>query len=76
MDSYKDRGFSDTLERIQQDDKKIPYMSEFDIDSYIQGISASLIRGGIIKSNDGKLTIDLENGHITYSDGITVVAII
>lgn len=70
MKSYLDIGFSKTFERVS-DEKKIPYMNEFDVQSYIEGVSANLLQGGEIKSRDGKLTIDLEGGHITYNDGIT-----
>lgn len=50
-------------------------MSAFDMSSYVEGISANLLTGGIIKSNDGKLTINLTTGHIIYNDGITTTTI-
>lgn len=72
---YKDRGYSDTFEKITEG-KKIPYLSQFDVESYIEGLPGALIHGGIIKSNDGKLEINLETGSITYNDGVTTTVII
>lgn len=74
-EDYLKRGYSPTFEKLPNE-RKIPYLSQFDVSSYIEGISGGLIQGGIIKSNDGKLVIDLEAGHITYSDGITETTIV
>ena len=74
-EDYLKRGYSQTFEK-NPNERKIPYLSQFDMNSYVEGISANLIQGGIIKSNDGKLIIDLEAGHISYSDGVTTTDII
>lgn len=52
--------------------KKIPYLTSFDVDSYVEEISANRISGGIVKSKDGKLVIDFEAGTIMY-DGESVI---
>lgn len=70
MDSYKDRGFSDTLEKNPVE-KKIPYLSSADMESYVEGIPGELIQKGRTTSNDGKMVIDLDKGTITKTDGIT-----
>lgn len=73
--SYRGRGYSENFQRIVED-KKIPYLSSFDMTSYVEGISANLIQGGVITSKDGKLKIDLENSTITYDDGLTTTELI
>lgn len=75
MDDYIKRGYSKTFEK-DANERKIPFLSQFDVKSYIEGIPADLINGGIIQSVDGKLKIDLDNGTITYNDGITETSII
>lgn len=77
MDSkdYLNRGYSATFEK-ESNERKIPFLSQFDVESYIEGITANLIKGGVIQSNDGKLKIDLDNGTITYNDGITTTDIV
>lgn len=72
---YKNRGYSDTFEK-SPNERKIPFMSQFDIESYIEGIPGGRINGGIITSIDGKLKIDLVNGHISRTDGTTTTVII
>ena len=52
--------------------KKIPNLSSEDVDSYIQEISGNRLSGGIIKSKDGKLVINLESGELTYQ-GVSVI---
>lgn len=69
--SYKNRGFNEYFEKTIGE-KKIPYLSSFDVDSYIEEISSSKLSGGIIKSDDGKLVIDLINGTLTY-DGESLI---
>ena len=73
--NYKDRGYSATFEK-EFNERKIPFMSQFDVESYIEGITANLIKGGKIQSNDGKLTINLEDGTIKYFDGITETVVV
>lgn len=73
--NYVERGYSQTFEKISNE-RKIPFLSEFDVQSYIEGLPGGLISGGVITSKDGKLKIDLEAGTITYSDGITTTVII
>ena len=75
MDDYKKRGYSDQFEKTFGE-KKIPRLTSFDVDSYIQEISANRLSGGIIYSKDKKLKIDLDNGTITYNDGITETTIV
>lgn len=72
---YLKRGYTKTFEK-ESNERKIPFLSQFDVQSYIEGVPADLLHGGVIKSRDGKLKIDLDNGTITYDDGITVTDII
>lgn len=73
--TYKDRGYSDTFEKAPTE-RKIPFMTKFDVQSYLEGIPAGLLQGGVIKSVDGKLTIDLDNGTIYYDDGVDITTLI
>jgi len=72
---YLNRGYSVTFEK-DPNERKIPYLSKYDVQSYIEGIPGDMIQGGVLKSIDGKLKIDLTTGHITYSDGITETTIV
>lgn len=72
---YKTQGYSEQFEK-PLGSKKLPYVTPFDVNSFIQSIPANKIVSGIIKSNDGKLQINLDKGTITYSDGITTTVII
>ena len=53
--------------RLEEKRRKIPYLSSFDMDSYLEEMSSSKLSGGIIRSKDGKLLINLETGDITYN---------
>lgn len=72
---YLNRGYSVTFEK-DANERKIPYLSKYDVQSYIEGIPAGMIQGGVLESIDGKLKIDLTTGHITYNDGLTETVII
>lgn len=39
------------------------------IQSLLQPVSADNVQGGVLQSNNGNLTIDLNNGTLNYSDG-------
>ena len=70
--SWQDAGFDDSFERkkkmVRQDE--IPQISPFTADSVFTEIPGSKISRGIIKSQNGKLEIDLDNGTLTYNDGV------
>ena len=79
--SYLDRGYSiyferEFIDRLQAPNRKLPYLSSFDMDSYVEEVSATKLSGGIIQSKDGKLKINLEEGTIRYNDGITETVVI
>ncbi len=72
---YTQLGFNNSFQRAEQIQQissgQIPTMSPYTVNSIIQGLSASKIKGGILQSNDGKLLIDLNLGTIKYNDGVT-----
>lgn len=78
--NYLDRGYNTFFEkefvRERKEDRKLPFISSFDMDSFLEEVSATKLSGGIIKSKDGKLTINLEDGTIKYFDGITETVIV
>lgn len=67
--SYIDEGFDKFFKRKQE--KGTPStITHQATDVLIDGMSGDKIIGGIIESNNGKLSIDLENGKIIYNDGV------
>jgi hypothetical protein len=73
--SYKGRGYTEHFEK-PFGEKKIPRLTSFDVDSYIQEISGNRLLGGIIYSKDKKLQINLDEGTVIYDDGITKTVIV
>jgi len=67
--TYLDSGFNQFLERPVP---KPQVQSEFDAESFIQGLSGSSIIGGAISSLSGNLQLDLEKGELLSSDGRVV----
>jgi len=66
--TYEDIGYSKFFKRslnIPENNQ----ISEYEVDSTIQGISANKVQGGLIVSQNGKLKIDLDQGILTYNDG-------
>ena len=52
--------------------RKLPFISSFDMGSYLEEMSGSKLSGGIIKSKDGKLVFNLDEGTLKYS-GVSVI---
>ena len=72
--NYEEAGFNQFFRR-EEPTKKIevadlPEISTEDFGSLFQEVSGSKIRGGVLRSRDGRLTIDLENGKMTYNNGV------
>lgn len=71
---YTDLGFDIYFNR-ELKEYKIPQLTEEDVNKAIQTISANKIDSGVLRSKDGSLIINLEDGTITKSDGATITEI-
>lgn len=71
---YTDLGYNKSFQRLpstqQITSNQIPTLSPYTVNSIIQALSASKIKGGILQSTDGKLLINLDSGTIQYNDGV------
>jgi hypothetical protein len=67
--SYVDLGFDKNLNREIIIDTQIKELSSAEANIIIPQLSGSNIKGGVIKSADGRLEIDLNEGTIGLSDG-------
>lgn len=52
--------------------RKLPFITSFDMGSYLEEMSGSKLSGGIIKSKDGKLVMDLNNSTLKYQ-GVSII---
>jgi len=72
LDSARDKtGHNEYFER-PFNKRKLPFISSFDMGSFLEEMSGSKLSGGIIKSKDGKLVINLDKGTLEYQ-GVSVV---
>lgn len=71
MTTYNDLGYNKYGRKDTPLVARLPYVPENQTQFYFQAIPGELVRGGKIYSKDEKLMIDLENGKITYNDGVT-----
>lgn len=65
------KGFNQFFER-SMGERKLPFINSFDMNSFLEEMSASKLSGGIIKSKDGRLEVNLDEGRITY-DGDDII---
>lgn len=64
---YDYRGFYEWEDYATQG--SIPQVTQQDAATMFQGIPGNTISGGLIQSQDGALSINLDQGGITYNDG-------
>jgi len=68
--TYLDTGFDNNFQRGRKDIPEIKQITVQDASTMFQGIPANTIKGGVLQSNDGKLSINLDAGQILYNDGV------
>ncbi len=72
--NYLDLGYNELFTREQPVNQitveQLPQVPSVMIDKLLQEISLSMISGGRVQSNNGKLVIDLEKGEIVYNNGV------
>ncbi len=69
--SFLDIGYDEFFSRslIPEDQDTNRELSSFDFASQVQGMSFDEVVGGVVRSNNGNLLIDLTNNSIIITDG-------
>lgn len=68
MPSYLDSGFDSNMNKIIEGESET---SSLDFDALVESISASKISSGIMRSNDNKMSMNLDDASASWGDGLS-----